>query len=93
MYYSNILKQELSTANTYEHNLFDERYVDDRHRCHMAAKFGAFVDEDHTASFVRYSGYLSFIKIYKSRFIVHSNSCTTTELAIFFLAMLRLKTM
>ena len=46
MYYINILKQELGTAKTYEHT-FGERYVVDRHPCHMAAKFGAFVDEDY----------------------------------------------
>ena len=48
MYYINNLKQELSTAKTCGHNMLDERYVVDRHRCHMAAKFGAFVDEDHS---------------------------------------------
>ena len=47
MYYINILKQELSIAKTYEHNLLDEMPVVDRHQCHMAAKFGMFVDEDH----------------------------------------------
>ena len=48
MYYINILKQELSTANIYGHNVLDERSVVDRHRCHMAAKFDVFVDEDHS---------------------------------------------
>ena len=47
MYYINTLKLELSTAKTYEHNLLDEKYIVDRHRCHMAAKFVRFVDEDH----------------------------------------------
>ena len=28
--------------------MFDEKSVIYRHRCHMAAKFGAFVDEDHS---------------------------------------------
>ena len=42
------LKQELSTAKTYEHNSLDEKSIVDRHRCHMAAKFGLFVDEDHS---------------------------------------------
>ena len=41
------LKQELGTAKTYEDNLLDEKYVVDRHRCHLAAMFGVFVDEDH----------------------------------------------
>ena len=50
MYYAciNTLKQELSTAKTYENNLLDERYVVDRHRFHMAANFGVFVIEDHS---------------------------------------------
>ena len=36
-----------------------------------------------TASFLRYSGYLNFIKdpIIKSRFIDNSRSCTVTELS------------
>ena len=48
MHYINTLKQELSTAKTYEHNRLDENSVVDRHRCHMAAKFGVLVDEDHS---------------------------------------------
>ena len=51
MYYIYALKQELSNAKTYEHNLLDERSVIDKHRCQMAAKFGVFVDED-LASFL-----------------------------------------
>ena len=47
MYYINTLKQDLSTDKTYEFTLLDERSVVDRYRCHMAAKFGVFVDEDH----------------------------------------------
>ena len=48
MYYINTLKQELSTAKTYEHNLLGARSVVDRHRCNMAAKnFGVFVNDDH----------------------------------------------
>ena len=47
MYYISTPKQELSIANTYEHNLLDKRYVVDRHRRHMAAKFGVFIEEDH----------------------------------------------
>ena len=31
-----------------EHSLLDERYVVDRHRCHKAAKFDVFVNEDHS---------------------------------------------
>ena len=52
MYYINALKQELGTAKTYEHNLLDEKSVVDRHRCHMAAKFGICC----------YTGYQNFIK-------------------------------
>ena len=48
MYYINTLKQELSTAKTYEHNLLEEKIVIGRHRCNMTAKFGVFVDEDHS---------------------------------------------
>ena len=48
MYYINTLKQEISTCKTYDHNLIDEKSVNDRHRCHMAAKFGVFVDEDYS---------------------------------------------
>ena len=36
-YYINTLKQELSTAYTYEHNRLDETSVVDKHRYHMAA--------------------------------------------------------
>ena len=47
-YYINTLKQELSTAKSYEHNRLGETSIINRHRCHMAAKFGVFVDEDHS---------------------------------------------
>ena len=46
--YINTLKHELSTAKTFEHNMIDESSVVDGHRCHMAAKFGVFVVEDHS---------------------------------------------
>ena len=52
-YYINTLKQELGTAKTYEHTLLDEKSVVDRHRCHMAAKFGVFFDD---------TGYQNLIK-------------------------------
>ena len=48
MYYINTLKQKLGTAKTYEHNLTYEKSVIDRHRRHMASKFGVFVDEDYS---------------------------------------------
>ena len=47
MYYINTLKQELSIAKTYGHYRLGETFIANRHRCHMAAKFGLFVDEDH----------------------------------------------
>ena len=77
-----ILKQELGTAKAYEHNLLDERSVVYRHWCHMAAKFGVFVDKDHRK--VPTSYWLPKLHkiLYKSRFIAISSSCTTTELSI-----------
>ena len=48
MYYIKPLRQELSTAYTYEHNLLKEMSVVDKDRCYMAAKFGVFVDVDHS---------------------------------------------
>ena len=47
MYNINIVKQELSSAKTYGHNLLEERHVINSHRCHMAAKFTVLVEEDH----------------------------------------------
>ena len=35
MYYVNILKQDGSSAKTYEHHLRDERSVVDRCQCHI----------------------------------------------------------
>ena len=58
MLYNNTLKQELSTAKTYEHNRLDKTSIVDRHRCHMAAKFGLFVDEDHSKLPTLYRGRL-----------------------------------
>ena len=46
--YINTLQQYLSTAKANEHNRLDETSIVDRHRCHMEAKFGLFVDEDHS---------------------------------------------
>ena len=52
------IKKDMSTCavfrnliwkfSAYEHNRLDETSIVDRHRCHMAAKFGLFVDEDHS---------------------------------------------
>ena len=78
----NTLKQERSTAKTYEHNRLDEASIVDRHRCHMAAKFGLFVDEDHCKLPTLY--WLPKLRKwpYKSRLITYSNACTTTGLSI-----------
>ena len=43
MYFINTIKQEPSTAKTYQHNLLGEKFVVDRHRCHVATKFGVLV--------------------------------------------------
>ena len=80
-YYINIQKQELSTAKTYEHNRLDETSIVDRHRCHMAAKFGLFVDEDHSKLPTLYWLPKLHKLSYKSRFTVNSSACTTTELS------------
>ena len=82
MYYINTLKKELSTAKTYEHNRLDETSVVDRHRCHMAAKFGVFVDEDHSKLRALHWLHKLHKRSYKSYFIANSSSCTTTELSI-----------
>ena len=82
MYYINTLKQEFSTAKTYEHSLLEEKYVVDRHRCNMAAKFDVFVGVDHSKLPTLYWLPKLHKRPYKSRFIVNSSSCTTTELSI-----------
>ena len=82
MYYINTLKQEHDTAKTYEHILLDERSIIDRLRCHMAAKFGVFVDEDQSKLPTLYWLPKLHKRPYKSRFIANSSSCTTPELLI-----------
>ena len=82
MYNINSLKQELSTAKTYEHNRLDEMSVLDRHRCHLAAKFVVFVDEDYSKLPTLYWLPKLHKRPYKSLFIANSSSCTTTELFI-----------
>ena len=54
----------------------------DRHRCHMAAKFGLFVDEDHSKLLTLYWLPKLHKRPYKSRLIANSSACTTTELPI-----------
>ena len=82
MDYINTLKQEFSTAKTYEHNRLYETSIVDRHRCYMAAKFGLFVDEDHSKLPTIYWLPKLHKQPYKSRFIANSSSYTTTELSI-----------
>ena len=69
-------------AKTYGHNLLDKKSVVDRHRCHIAAKFGVFVYEDHSKIPTLYWLPKLHKRPYKSRFIANSGSCTTTELTI-----------
>ena len=45
-YYINTLKQELSTAKTYEHNRLDTTSIVDRDRCLMAAKIVSEYDQE-----------------------------------------------
>ena len=78
----NTLKQELSTAKTYEHNRLDETSVVDKHLCHMAAKFGVIVDEDHSKLSTLYWLPKFHKRPCKLRFSTYSSSCTTTELSI-----------
>ena len=80
----NTLKQKLSSAKTYEHNLLGERSDADRHRCHMAAKFGVFVDEDHSKFPTLYWLPKFHKRPFKSHFIADSSACTTTEISIIF---------
>ena len=56
--------------------------VVDRHRYHMAANFGVFVDGDHS-KLPTINWLLKLHKRpYKSRLIANSCSCTATELSI-----------
>ena len=48
----------------------------------MAAKFGFFVDEDHSKLPTLYCLPELHKKPYKWRFIANSSACTTTELSI-----------
>ena len=48
----------------------------------MAAKFGLFVDEDHSKLPTLYWLPKLHKRPYKSRFIAYSSACTTTELSI-----------
>ena len=66
---------------TYEHNRLDETSIVDRHRCHLAAKFGLFVDEDYSKPPTLYWLPILHKRPYKSRFIANSSVCITTELS------------
>ena len=48
----------------------------------MTAKFGLFVDEDHSKLPTLYWLPKLHKRPYKSRFIANSSACTTTELSI-----------
>ena len=48
----------------------------------MSAKFGLFVDEDHSKLPTLYWSPKLHKRPYKSRFIPNSSACTTTELSI-----------
>ena len=65
-----------------KHMSIDETSIVDRHRCHMAAKFGLFVDEDNSKLPTLYWLPKLHKQPYKSRFIANSSACTTTELSI-----------
>ena len=54
----------------------------DRHRCHMAAMFGLFVDEDFSKLPTLYWLLKLHKRTYKLPFIANSSACTTTELSI-----------
>ena len=62
--------------------MLDETSIVDRHQCHMAAKFGLFVDEDHNKLPTLYWLPKLHKRPYKSRFIANSSTCTTAELSI-----------
>ena len=62
--------------------MLDEASIVDRHRCHMAAKFGLFVDEDHSKLPMLYWFTKLHKRPYKSHFIANCSACITTELSI-----------
>ena len=74
MYYINTLKQKLSTAKTVEHNRLYETSVFDKHRCYVAAKFGVFVDKDHSKLSTLYWLPKLHKRSFKSHFIANSSS-------------------
>ena len=82
MHYINTLKQELSTVKAYDYNLLDDKYVVDMHRCHIAAKFSVFVDEDQSKLPTLYWLPMLHKRPINLRLIAHSSSYITTELSV-----------
>ena len=66
----------------YTHLLFLMTSIVDRQRCHMAAMFGLFVDQDHSNLPTLYWLPKLHKQPYKSRFIAYSSACTTTEMSL-----------
>ena len=77
------MKREHGAAKTNEsqNSLLDEKYVDDRHQCHLATKFGVCIDEDHSM-LSTLNGLPKLHRSYKSRFIPISSPCITTEMSM-----------
>ena len=71
----------LGVFRPYEHNRLDETPIVARNRCHMAAEFGVFVDEDDSKLSTIYWLPKLHKRPYKSRIIANSSSCTTSELS------------
>ena len=59
--------------------MLDETSFVDKQRCHMAARFCVFVDEDHSKLPMLYWFPKLQKRTYKSSFIAISSSCTTTD--------------
>ena len=64
-------RAKCSTAKTNEHNMLDETSVVDGHQCHIAAKFGVFVDEGQSKHTTLYWLPKLHKRSCKSRFIVN----------------------
>ena len=62
--------------------MLDETSIVDRHRCQMSAKFGVFIDEDHSKLPTLYWLHKLHKRPYTSRFIANFSSFITTELSI-----------
>ena len=68
--------------------MLDKMSVFDRHRCHMAAKFSVFVEEDHCKLPTLYWLSKPYKRSYKARLNAISSSCNTTALSILLMARL-----